>query len=157
MIINSYNPAGCSNDFECADDHACISHECQDPCLYENCGHNAYCKTKHHISRCYCNQGHKGDPYKLCSLYECLVDGDCPLVLACKQTRCIDPCDCAKNAECTPSNHRGHCTCLSGYTGDPYKLGCNKSKISEQVILTSAKHLFCYSCYSYCSSHWMSV
>lgn len=129
----SYFAAGCKGDFECADDKACINKECQDPCLFETCGQNAVCKARSHRATCICLPNHKGDPYTNCRPYECLTDPDCPDTLACRQEKCVDPCKCAINAECDPRNHRGYCTCLTGYTGDPYGYQCTKSKCSPDV------------------------
>ena len=56
------------------------------------------------------------------------MDPDCPDTLACRDEKCKDPCDCALNADCSPRNHRGYCTCRTGYTGDPYGVACTKSK-----------------------------
>ena len=120
--------AGCKSDFECPDDRACIKRECQDPCLFETCGANAYCKAKAHRAICLCLENHKGDPYRQCTRYECLSDPDCPTTLACRQEKCVDPCQCAQNADCSPRNHKGICTCKTGYTGDPYGVACVKSK-----------------------------
>jgi hypothetical protein len=122
--------AGCKSDFECPDDKACIKRECQDPCLFETCGANAYCKAKSHKAICLCLENHKGDPYRACNSYECLSDPDCPATLTCRQEKCVDPCQCAQNADCSPRNHKGICTCRTGYTGDPYGVACVRSKSS---------------------------
>ena len=123
--------AGCKGDDECPLTQACLGRqpkECQDPCLYEQCGVNAKCEVKNHRRRCICPPQHAGDPYRLCRPYECLFDSDCPTTLTCRNDKCVDPCDCAENADCSARNHRGICTCREGYTGDPYGYKCTLSK-----------------------------
>lgn len=125
-----YTVAGCKSDLECALDKACISRECQNPCLFEDCGRNAYCEPRNHRAVCKCNENTKGDPYRFCEPYECLRDPDCDTTLACRNEKCVDPCDCARNAYCIAKNHRGNCYCIEGYTGDAYHRGCEKSKFN---------------------------
>ena len=36
----------------------------------------------------------------------------------------MDPCDCARFADCRAQNHKGICTCIPDYTGDPYGNAC---------------------------------
>ena len=120
--------AGCKSDDECPLTQACIQRECQDPCPYEQCGIKAFCTVNRHRAKCQCPPGHKGSPYVECKPYECLTDPECPTTLACRNEKCVDPCDCAANADCEARNHRGICTCRPGYTGDPYVEGCRPSK-----------------------------
>ena len=122
--------AGCKSDDECPLTQACIQRECQDPCPYEQCGIKAFCTVNRHRAKCQCPPGHKGSPYVECRPYECLTDPECPTTLACRNEKCVDPCDCAANADCEARNHRGICTCRPGYTGDPYVEGCRPSKIT---------------------------
>ena len=94
-----------------------------------------------HIARCRCLPGHKGNPYVECKPYECLTDPECPTTLACRNEKCVDPCDCAANADCEARNHRGICTCRPGYTGDPYFEGCRPSKnILDKVFKIDKKY-----------------
>ncbi len=137
VFFHSYMlfPAGCKSDFECRDDQACINRECQNPCLFKECGTNAICEAKNHKANCFCPPYHDGDPYKYCEPYECLVDPDCPDTLTCRERNCVDPCKCAINADCTRRNHRGICNCFTGYTGDPYGYECTPSKnISKRMF-----------------------
>ena len=120
--------AGCKSDSECPQTQACISRECQNPCLFEQCGVNAECSVRNHRPKCTCLPGHKGNPYDRCRQYECLTDPDCATTLTCRNEKCVDPCDCALNAECTPVNHRGICECFPDHTGDPYGRICDPSK-----------------------------
>ena len=121
--------AGCKSDDECPLSQACIQRECQDPCPFEQCGIKAFCTVNVHRARCQCPPGHKGSPYVECKPYECLTDPECHITLACRNEKCVDPCDCAANADCEARNHRGICTCRPGYRGDPYFEGCKLSKI----------------------------
>ncbi len=86
------------------------------------------CEARGHRAHCICLPNHKGDPDVHCRPYECLVDPDCPTTLACRNEKCVDPCQCAINADCSARNHQGYCTCRTGYTGDPYGYACTKSR-----------------------------
>ena len=110
---------------------ACINRECQNPCLYEQCGQNAQCHPENHRAVCTCNIGHKGDPYSFCRPYECLTNPDCPDHLKCSNEKCVDPCECADFADCDARNHRGICTCIPDYTGDPYGIACEPSNFID--------------------------
>ena len=124
LTIFSLSVAGCKSDSECPLTQACINRECQDPCPFEQCGQNAECSVRNHKAKCTCLPQHKGNPYVICTPYECLIDPDCHTTKACRNEKCVDPCDCAENADCSPRNHRGICTCIPGYTGDPYGIRC---------------------------------
>ena len=58
---------------------------------------------------------------------ECLVNSDCPNLLACMNKKCKDPCinACGLNARCSVINHNPVCTCIDGYKGDPF-YSCEK-------------------------------
>ena len=127
-------PAGCQSDSECDLTLACYDRECQDPCLYENCGVNAICSARSHRAYCTCKPNHIGNPYDFCRPYECLSDPDCPTTQKCENEKCVDPCQCARFADCSPRNHRGYCTCIPDYTGDPYGVACTPSKLSEKAF-----------------------
>ena len=120
--------AGCKHDDDCRDDQACLRRECQNPCLFTQCGTNAICKARRHKAECFCLPHHKGNAYHHCEPYECLENPDCITTLACVNLKCVDPCKCAINADCTARNHEGICVCRTGYTGDPYGVACTKSK-----------------------------
>ena len=134
LVILSFL-AGCKSDNECAYTEACIDRECQDPCPYQNCGTNAECRAMAHQATCICLTGFNGDPYSICKRPECRTDPECHTTLACRNEKCVDPCDCAANADCDARNHRGYCTCRVGFTGDPYTAGCYPSKSSMSIIL----------------------
>ena len=137
-ILSSFTPpdsssipiAGCRSDDECPLTEACYDRECSDPCLYQECGSNAICTARLHRAFCHCREGTKGNPYESCRPYECLIDSDCHDTLKCENEKCVDPCACAKFADCTPRNHRGVCTCFPDYTGNPYGIACEPSKIT---------------------------
>jgi hypothetical protein len=132
--------AGCKSDFECRDDQACINRECQNPCLYEDCGTNAICEARNHRANCICPPNHTGNPRFECRPYECLVDPDCHVTLACRNEKCVDPCpNCAINADCTRQNHKGTCHCRAGFTGDPYGYEC----IPSELFLNYQVFIFC--------------
>ena len=116
--------AGCKSDSECPLTQACINRECQDPCIYERCGTNAQCVVQNHRASCICPPDYRGNPYEFCRRPECITDPDCPTTLACRNEKCVDPCECARHAYCSARNHRGICTCEPGYTGDPYGIAC---------------------------------
>lgn len=63
---------------------------------------------------------------------ECVVHPECPPLLACLKNRCVDPCKgtCGINAECRVINHNPICSCLGGFTGDPF-VRCTPSPISQ--------------------------
>ena len=128
--------AGCKRDSDCPTTQECHSRECRDPCPFAQCGQNAQCSVRSHRAKCTCLTGYKGNPYERCRQYECLSNPECPTTLACVREKCVDPCDCGKNADCTPRNHQGLCTCPPGFTGDAYdkRLGCRpcKAQISDQ-------------------------
>lgn len=124
--------AGCKSDSECQLTLTCINRECVDPCLFEKCGINAQCSAKNHRAVCTCLSDYKPDPdpYIRCKQYECLTDPDCASTLACVNEKCVNPCQCARNADCSVRNHKGICTCIPGYEGNPYGVACTPSKNS---------------------------
>ena len=132
--------AGCKSDNECPNNQACIQRECQDPCPFEQCGIKAFCTVNAHRARCQCPEAHKGSPYIECKPYECLTNPDCPMTQACRNEKCVDPCDCAANADCSARNHRGYCTCIPGYIGDPYIDGCRLRKHINLKVRFKKKH-----------------
>lgn len=52
---------------ECPSNRACVSQQCQDPCIGA-CGFNARCTTQNHKPVCTCMEGFGGDPYASCTL-----------------------------------------------------------------------------------------
>ncbi len=92
------------------------------PCVPSPCGANAICREQNGAGSCSCLPDYLGDPYEGCRP-ECLVNSDCPLNKACVNTKCKDPCPgtCGPNAECRTVTHTPSCTCLPGYSGDPFR------------------------------------
>ena len=129
-IMHFYSTiAGCKSDDECPLNEACYDRECRDPCLFQECGSNALCEARLHQAFCRCIEGFRGNPYDQCRQYECLIVSDCRDTLKCENEKCVDPCQCARFADCSPRNHRGYCTCIPDYTGDPYGVACTPSKL----------------------------
>lgn len=62
------------------------------------------------------------------------MSADCPQDRSCVQQTCQDPCPgtCGINARCLVVNHNPICSCLSGYTGDPF----------DRCIIEESKKLF---------------
>lgn len=92
------------------------------PCNPSPCGTNAICKQKSGAGSCTCLLDYIGNPYEGCRP-ECIQNSECPSNKACIRNKCIDPCPgtCTQNAICQIINHVSTCTCIPGYTGDPYR------------------------------------
>ena len=95
------------------------------PCNPSPCGVNAECKERNGAGACVCIPEYIGNPYEGCRP-ECSVNSDCPSNKACIRNKCQDPCPgtCGQNAQCQVINHLPSCTCIPGYTGDPFRY-CN--------------------------------
>lgn len=94
------------------------------------------------LAVCSCPPGHSGNPLSHCSRAECLDHTECRGDMACRNGVCVNPCagSCGVNANCEVSlaqiysirnlfttvrslqtrNHVPVCSCLRGYTGDPF-------------------------------------
>lgn len=62
-----------------------------------------------------------------CAAGGCRADGDCDDHARCLAGMCVDACKadpCGTFATCEASGHRSHCTCITGYTGNP-RIHCN--------------------------------
>lgn len=92
------------------------------PCSPSPCGVNAECKERQNAGSCTCIEGYIGNPYEGCRP-ECVVNTDCSSNRACLNNKCVDPCpgSCGSNAICQVVSHAPICTCIPGYTGDPFK------------------------------------
>lgn len=95
------------------------------PCIPSPCGANAICREQNGAGACLCIQDYIGNPYEGCRP-ECTLNSDCPSNRACINNKCKDPCPgaCGANAQCQVINHLPSCTCINGYTGDPFRY-CN--------------------------------
>lgn len=84
------------------------------------CGPNSLCKELNGHVICVCVQGYIGSPPNCRP--ECIVSSECPLNKACSNKKCIDPCPgaCGRNTHCKVVNHNPVCSCLTGYSGDPF-------------------------------------
>lgn len=94
------------------------------PCYPSPCGPNAECRERNGAGACSCATGFFGDAYdkeRGCHR-ECERSNDCAPQLACVNFKCIDPCPgtCGLLAQCSVTNHIPTCTCLEGFTGDPF-------------------------------------
>lgn len=94
-----------------------------DPCNPSPCGNNAICNVVNGVARCTCIPPYVGNPYVGGCKPECMINSDCANHLACLNQHCRDPCPgiCGFNAQCEVSNHIPTCSCLSGYSGDPFQ------------------------------------
>lgn len=90
------------------------------PCQPSPCGPNAQCRPVADSPSCSCLPDFSGSP-PYCRP-ECATNSDCSSHLACINQKCKDPCpgSCASNAECHVVSHTPMCTCMSGYTGNPF-------------------------------------
>lgn len=97
--------------------------EVRTPCSPSPCGPNAVCRERNGAGSCTCLPEYFGNPYEGCRP-ECVMNSDCPSNKACQQQKCQDPCPgtCGQNADCQVVNHLPSCTCITGYTGDPYRI-----------------------------------
>lgn len=95
--------------------------EIPNPCEPSPCGANAECKERNGAGACMCIQDYQGNPYEGCRP-ECVLSSDCETNKACIRNKCADPCPgtCGQNAECSVINHVPACTCIQGYSGDPF-------------------------------------
>ncbi|KAK8736180.1 hypothetical protein OTU49_004861, partial [Cherax quadricarinatus] len=114
----------CLEDERCSDTLACINEHCQDPCaLYDNCAPNAECHVIRHRAVCSCPDGYIGNPNIQCLVAGCRSNSECPVLHACINRECEDPCKfekCGLNAECRSLNQRAKCYCPESLLGDPY-------------------------------------
>lgn len=98
-----------------------LADENYQPCSPTPCGANAVCREHRNVGACTCLPDFYGNPYEGCRP-ECIMNSDCPKNLACNQYKCRNPClsTCGQNALCQVINHVAHCTCVSGYSGNPF-------------------------------------
>ena len=89
-------------------------------CSPSPCGPNSQCREVNGQAVCSCLPTYIGSPPGCRP--ECVVSSECPQNKACVNQKCVDPCPgtCGQNAQCTVINHSPICSCISGYTGDPF-------------------------------------
>lgn len=104
------------------------------PCMPSPCGANAVCKDRSGAGSCSCRPEYIGNPYEGCRP-ECVMNSDCAPNLACMNSRCRDPClgTCASNAQCQVINHLPSCTCMNGFSGDPFQ-HCSMVLLAEPTV-----------------------
>jgi hypothetical protein len=109
------------------------------PCNPSPCGVNAECKQRNGAGSCVCISEYIGNPYEGCRP-ECSINSDCPSNKACIRNKCQDPCPgtCGANANCQVINHLPSCTCIPGYTGDPFRY-CNLPPPERKIELEIAR------------------
>lgn len=92
----------------------------RDPCLASPCGPNAICQNVGQTPACTCSPEYRGSPPNCRP--ECTINSECPSNQACIREKCRDPCpgSCGLNAQCSVFNHVPVCSCIEGYTGDPF-------------------------------------
>merc|ERR1712027_154651 len=94
-------------------------------CVEGVCGRGAECEDVGGRPVCKCLPGHHGNPYTGCIAGECDENSDCGPQRACKDYKCVDPCQisCGQGADCTVQNHVAICRCPATYIGNPLQ-GC---------------------------------
>lgn len=90
------------------------------PCVPNPCGPNSVCQSHNGQSACSCMPNYVGSPPGCRP--ECTISSECPSNKACINLKCVDPCPshCGINSECRVLSHSPICSCMSGYTGDPF-------------------------------------
>lgn len=111
-----------------------------DPCNPSPCGPNSLCQNVNGNPACTCMPDFVGSPPGCRP--ECTLQSECVTNQACLRGKCVDPCpgSCGSNAQCLVNNHVPICTCLEGFTGDPF-VQCNWQPVQRKF----AKKSFLYS------------
>lgn len=104
------------------------------PCVPSPCGSNAICRERNGAGACSCLEDYIGNPYEGCRP-ECTLNSDCPSNKACIRNKCQDPCPgtCGPNSHCQVISHIPSCTCIAGYTGDPFR-SCTLIQPTRKII-----------------------
>lgn len=107
------------------------------PCEPSPCGANALCQVRGESPACSCLPNFVGIPPNCRP--ECLINPECASQLACVNQKCRDPClgSCGQHATCSVINHNPVCSCIAGFTGDPFA-GC--SEIIGECFLKLFRH-----------------
>ena len=89
-------------------------------CTPSPCGPNSLCQIISGSPACSCSPNYIGVPPECRP--ECILSSECKSHLACVNQKCQDPCpgSCGVNAQCHVLNHIPVCTCMDGFTGDPF-------------------------------------
>lgn len=101
----------------------------RDPCLPSPCGPFSECRVVNGHAVCSCQRNYIGAP-PACRP-ECTVSSECSQDRACIGQKCKDPCPgtCGPHARCKVINHNPICSCPPNYSGDPFQLCVEESKI----------------------------
>lgn len=101
--------------------------EHRNPCVPSPCGPNSQCRVVGTTPACSCLPNYLGRSPNCRP--ECVINAECPGNLACQNERCADPCpgSCGIHATCMVVKHTPVCSCIPGYTGDPFA-GCSLCK-----------------------------
>lgn len=115
------------------------------PCIPTPCGPNSDCRPSPHSDEqpvCSCLPNYIGQA-PFCRP-ECTSSSECRPSNACINQRCQDPCQgsCGSFTTCVVNNHRPICSCLPGYTGDPFTECAPESKIYYTNNIRSIKLLY---------------
>lgn len=97
-----------------------IQNEPINPCVPSPCGLYSYCRDNNGYPSCSCQENYIGSPPNCRP--ECTINEECSKDKACMKQKCQDPCpgSCGVNAYCNVYNHNPVCSCIEGYTGDPF-------------------------------------
>lgn len=90
------------------------------PCVPSPCGHYSECRVVKDHPVCSCLPEYIGAPPNCRP--ECTISAECAFDKSCHNQKCVDPCPgvCGLHAMCRPVNHAAICSCMSGFTGDPF-------------------------------------
>lgn len=114
------------------------------PCVPSPCGPNSQCRNSGGVPSCSCLPEFIGSPPS-CKP-ECTINSECLSSLACIRQKCIDPCpgSCGISAHCSVINHTPTCTCLEGYTGDPFVQCVPKPPTAQRKNLANISTIVLY-------------
>ncbi|CAL4123349.1 unnamed protein product [Meganyctiphanes norvegica] len=131
----------CSRDDECPNDYRCQRTKCVRVCGPGACGINAICDADDHQSKCSCQRGYIGDPYRFCRRNMTSL----PQVNDEYREPREDPCQpspCGVNAQCRThaTSQRAICYCPHGYHGNPMQR-CTRGECIESS--ECPRHLAC--------------
>lgn len=106
----------------------------KNPCVPSPCGPNSQCRDVGGLPSCSCLEGYTGSPPSCRP--ECTINSECQSNLACIREKCRDPCpgSCGVGAQCTVINHTPICSCIEGYTGDPFS-SCYPKPVTRKFLL----------------------
>lgn len=104
-------------------------------CVSSPCGVNSAYREVNGLPSCSCLPNYFGVPPNCRP--ECTINSECASALACISEKCRDPCpgSCGISAVCSVINHIPICSCIEGYTGNPFT-SCQPSprKIIEYLF-----------------------